>query len=421
MLFEAMAVVDAPMHTSDPNAVLARRRAGMALGTGVLAAGLVVLGVPGMGETPKADARQAEFTDLHFGSNHSADRVSAPTTAVRRALIVAPESDGTDGNGMEYAEAIAGEGSCSPFNHEQGRQAAAGELTTGHPISESQVAFLQANPDVAKNMALSAESRNGSVYDALGLARPSADEAKAGDALISVFDNEYFVTAPLSANVMVYNTYCDEQGNVHDYRAVGLEEGTQVSGVLIKERFTEGGVAKLRLANDKVINEDPKSLITKVDVANAAGEIVEQDMLATNKSGNGEIGCENFLQKYTPEAPKPDVPVDVPEIPTTTIVVTTTTRPEEQTTTTNKGTEPECVPTEYTPCGTTTTTEGTTTSTTEQPTTTTTLITTTTEATTTTQPTTTTTPPITTTTVKGEEPTCVPSEYTPCPTEDGDQ
>ena len=417
MFYDIMAAVDAPVIVErDPLRV---RQARMVLGAAVLGVGLSVAGgIPGIGERNTADARAATFEDMHFGSNRSADKVTAPTTAVRNAIITAPESDGTDGNGMEYAEAIAGEGSCSPFNHEQGRQAAAGELKTGHPISESQVAFLKANPEVAKNMALTAESRNGSVYDALGLARPSADSEAAGDALVSVFENDYFVTAPLSANVMVYNTFCDEQGNVHDYRAVGLEEGTQVSGVLIKERFTENGVAKLRLANDEVINEDPKSLITKVDVKNAAGEVVEQDMLATNKSGNGEVGCENFLQRYNEKKPKPGVPVRKPTVPTTTIVVTTTkpeettTVPEEITTTTNKGTEPECVPSEYTPCETTTTLV---TTTTEATTTTAPTTTTTTPATTTTAPTTTTTGPITTTTLKGEEPVCVPSEYTPCP------
>lgn len=198
----------------------------------------------------------------------------------------------------EYSFHIAGEGSCSTHDHEDGRRAATGEFNPGIAIEASQVEFLKDNQDFATNMGISSIPRWGFIYDSLNIAQPNAENPQeAAKNVEAVFDNEYYVTAPLAEATTVQNTYCDEQGNIKDYRVVALEAGTDVGGVMINRVMTdsETGQRVVTLANDRDILLPDNALIATVTVMGADGKETTALMLATNKAGKNEVGCMNWL------------------------------------------------------------------------------------------------------------------------------
>lgn len=324
-----------------------------------------------------------------FGGN------GAPTVASAEPEVLTLDGEGISNiSHQEEDWHIAGEGSCSPYTSADANRAVAGEFTPRVDLLDAQVAFLRNNPAYARNLALSSEARIGNLWDALNIPRPSANPGIANRSITRIFDNDYYVTAPLAEPEVVQNTYCDDQGNVLDYRTVTLEEGTFVGGVIINGFGSSQGSTTAELANGQVIALDENSVIARVRLSN--GQVV--DMLATHKAGidvNGDnqadVGCLNIITSpgtyVSPD--NPDVVITVHPDGST----TTTTSPNTTTTTQNTTTSSTT-----TTMPTTTTTNPTTTTTTTIPTTTTTttIPTTTTTSTTTTVPTTVTHPPATT-------------------------
>jgi hypothetical protein len=243
--------------------------------------------------------------------------------------------DGLDPEtGEENRYHIAGQGSCSPFTNANAREAASGLIAPEDDLVDVQVDFLNQNPDFARNMGLTSESYVGYIFDALEVPRPST--ADPAESMTAYFESEYYVTAPLAEPLTVLNTYCDNHGNVTDYRVVTLEADTYVGGVMIKEEAEDS----YELANGNTVAKSADVLVAEVTLEDGT----TAKMLAGNKAGvstdddfAAELGCLNFLSPVGPEAPGSSTTVTTTEdnVTTTTgdIVVTTTTTRGSSTTT----------------------------------------------------------------------------------------
>lgn len=247
--------------------------------------------------------------------------------------------DGTNGQGVEAAYHIAGMGSCSPFTRADGRAVASGEFHPTEDMTDVEVSFLRQNDTFATNFAVTSENKLAPLYEAFDIARPSVNNADDGETLADVFNNEYFVTAPLARQVTVQNTYCDDEGNLHDYRVVHLEEGTYVGGVLITRQFEEGGVLKTELANGNVVVLPENALVAEVELADGSTSL----MYATNKGGvnadgdfESEVSCFNVITSVPPEVTPPT---------TSTSTTTSTSQPPSSTTSTSSTTTTTTRPT----------------------------------------------------------------------------
>jgi hypothetical protein len=165
---------------------------------------------PGSGSVPGTTPGTAPGTTLDRDPGTS----STPTTQTQGENM-------DDGKEQDYG--IAGNGSCSPFDRAYGERAARGEINPVPTIDIEDVEskFFQDNREFAKNAALTSEDEIGSIYDVLNIQRPSKSEHP-DQAIIDLVSNERYTTVKLQKDLLVDNTYCDDQGNVHFYRRVVL-------------------------------------------------------------------------------------------------------------------------------------------------------------------------------------------------------
>ncbi|MCA9333507.1 hypothetical protein KC963_00495, partial [Candidatus Saccharibacteria bacterium] len=151
----------------------------------------------------------------------------------------------------------------------------------------------------------------------LGVALPSTNPETANESVVAVFENEYYVTAPLAEDTTVQNSYCDEQGNVRVYQQAILEADTYVGGAIVEsETVADNGVRSVTLKNGRTIDLPAQALVANVKMAD--GSVVR--MLASNKAGvstdgdfEAEFGCENWIIVIPPSEQPPEV--TVPTVP----------------------------------------------------------------------------------------------------------
>lgn len=294
-----------------------------------------------------------------IGLNHGGDKT--PKVGEGSPEKISLTLDGTDGHGTEFAYAIAGQGSCDNYTRNDALRAANGEFTPivnlagGEDTDIPQ--FLNQHPGFAKNFAVSSFDRMSPLYTALDIKSPVETGTDAADAIHDVYANPFYVTAKLKESVFVRNTYCDNEGNLHDWHDVNLEANTFVGGLLIDHMEPNSRVAVLK--NGKVMVIPDQNLIVTVLVSDGKGGYRDALMLATNKmgidankDGQADVGCNNVITV----PPAGSVPVTPENVTTTTnggssttVVVTTnttgttvttgsttTSQPQESTTIPNK-------------------------------------------------------------------------------------
>jgi len=251
------------------------------------------------------------------------------------------DTEGISDQGTEFAYHIAGQGSCSPYTRADGRRVASGEFAPEIDLVDVESKFLEDNPGFAANYGKTSEPRIGYLFDALKLDRPSEQPDKAAELMRSVFEDEFYVTAPLANDTLIQNTFCDEEGNVKNYRVVALEAGTYVGGVMIERQYSApDGQTVTELKNGQTVILPNTALIADVKLEDGTAA----RMLATHKAGvnsdkdfEAEVACLNVITVVPPsEQPPATVP---PEITPTTEQPTPTTKPPKrpQPTTTTAG------------------------------------------------------------------------------------
>lgn len=143
------------------------------------------------------------------------------------------------------------------------------------------------------NNAKSGEEHKGPAYDVLDIERPSEVEGHKGESAGKQLEKleDELETGKLEKSTKVINTWCDEDGNVHEDREVELERETEVKGVILEEvRTTEDGKIIVTVNNRERVIKEPV-LIRNVVKGN---RVVK--MLVTDK----EV-CHNDLKTVTKE------------------------------------------------------------------------------------------------------------------------
>lgn len=284
----------------------------------------------GSSDRLRAEADLKDAQEAKAEAQDALEGCSPASEMPEETLVVAPAA-----LVVEDKWHIAGQGSCSPYTAANVEQAKRGELGTDKDLSDVEVEFLKQNPDFARNMAITSEAYgSGYIYDALGVALPSTNPETANESVVAVFENEYYVTAPLAEDTTVQNSYCDEQGNVRVYQQAILEADTYVGGAIVEsETVADNGVRSVTLKNGRTIDLPAQALVANVKMAD--GSVVR--MLASNKAGvstdgdfEAEFGCENWIIVIPPSEQPPEVTVPtVPGQPTVPHNTTTTGVPQK--------------------------------------------------------------------------------------------
>ncbi len=171
------------------------------------AAAFVITGIvtPSLVDTPESPALVAETTGLaNTELDLAAAQVIIPSSdRLSYSVATQAEGDGID-DGIEDASHVAVEGSCSSITNEQVRHVTSGqEAAPTKDLKVVEQEFLSQNREFAANKAKTSEQQIGSLYDVLDIKRPSQHEKGADQAMIDVFSDSEYRTAPIKEDQVI--------------------------------------------------------------------------------------------------------------------------------------------------------------------------------------------------------------------------